>query len=776
MNKRKGKQSLNIYAGGGFAKFLNKSGNWLFGSSGESASTVGKLGLTQNGMDIANMGAGLASSIGGSLINNNGLHTAAGDIMNTVGSVASLIPGVGGLRGLMGAGVDLLGGVTNAAFGYKLNKDFINKTEGQIEGQMGQNFSDSSADALYSDWGNMELLDNVSKGQVGKDGWFRSKAKRKAKRLNNQINNANDFAINTFGNAADNLSQNTLEGHMSNYFAEGGNLSNLPNQSQSSKQTNADQIISDSIKRSKDNADFLYKNQHLTNIDPIRISNNSEKNNKSLVYKLATGGSLNNMKNNIFDLGGPLSGPNIGGSSHGADFTNGVKFINNGGSHEQNPYQGVPLGVDQEGNPNLVEEGEVVFNDYVYSNRLKATDKFLKEVDLEPKYKGKTYAYIAEKLTEESSERPNDPVSMNGLHANMGKLMAAQELHKNEKEMKEMSKMFDKMKDLSEEDAVQLAEDMGLFGQEEQQEYSDEMGNQIMPEDMSQEVPQGELIQPELQSRQFKEGGFTIDDPLGVKDMFASGAKYNNTALKIQFPQYFAPPVSSKDSRGKGSSLASMRYAPILGNISSVIQDKFNKPDYSAVDKIETAIKPVQKVTNPRLNDYMTYSPLDTDYLTNKLDLQQASNRSNIRNMSGGNRATAVAGLMASDFTHNNQRGDLFRQAQEYNNQQRQRVSEFNRGTNQYNADSAYRATSANAQMQQALNQQRLNAYSTQAQMRDQIDTKLSAAKSSNLSNLFNNLGMLGKEEASRNMIGNIPGLGYYLSRMGKTQFKGRGE
>lgn len=28
------------------------------------------------------------------------------------------------------------------------------------------------------------------------------------------------------------------------------------------------------------------------------------------------------------------------------------------------------MGVDEEGNPNLVEEGEVVWEDYVFSNRL----------------------------------------------------------------------------------------------------------------------------------------------------------------------------------------------------------------------------------------------------------------------------------------------------------------------------------------------------------------------------------------------------------------------
>ena len=59
---------------------------------------------------------------------------------------------------------------------------------------------------------------------------------------------------------------------------------------------------------------------------------------------------------NYFAYGGDLSG----------DWTNGVTIINEGGTHEQNPYEGVLVGVDAQGTPNLVEEGEVIFNDYVY--------------------------------------------------------------------------------------------------------------------------------------------------------------------------------------------------------------------------------------------------------------------------------------------------------------------------------------------------------------------------------------------------------------------------
>ena len=58
-------------------------------------------------------------------------------------------------------------------------------------------------------------------------------------------------------------------------------------------------------------------------------------------------------------------------NTHGGDFYNGVTQINSGGLHSTNPLEGVPMGVDQEGVPNLVEEGEVIFNDYVFSNRLK---------------------------------------------------------------------------------------------------------------------------------------------------------------------------------------------------------------------------------------------------------------------------------------------------------------------------------------------------------------------------------------------------------------------
>ena len=99
---------------------------------------------------------------------------------------------------------------------------------------------------------------------------------------------------------------------------------------------------------------------------------------------IAFGGPLNTNKSNMDNIyadGGTLF-------SNGADFSNGVTYINNGGTHEANSMNGVPFGMDNSGNPNLVEEGEVIYDDYVYSNRLQANKKLLKEVGLPQKYDG----------------------------------------------------------------------------------------------------------------------------------------------------------------------------------------------------------------------------------------------------------------------------------------------------------------------------------------------------------------------------------------------------
>lgn len=123
-------------------------------------------------------------------------------------------------------------------------------------------------------------------------------------------------------------------------------------------------------------------------------------------WKHAFGGDLNS-NGSIFDLG----------------YTN----IGNGNTHEDNIYGGVPVSMDAQGIPNLVEEGEVIWNDYVFSNRLK-----------NPKT-GRTFARDAKKAQQESKERPNDPISKRGLEVAYTKLANEQEAIRQETATKKAS-------------------------------------------------------------------------------------------------------------------------------------------------------------------------------------------------------------------------------------------------------------------------------------------------------------------------------------------------
>ena len=157
--------------------------------------------------------------------------------------------------------------------------------------------------------------------------------------------------------------------------------------------------------------------------------------------------------------------------------------VNEGGSHEENPNGGVQIGVDPEGNPNLLEEGEPVYKDYVYSDNIEAEEQFLVDNNLPKKYTGKLYSKIADDLFSEAEERPLDPISRNGLEALLGRLADAQEGQKQAKEQRDLE---DELAQLSPEELEQLE---GMLAQSEQ--------GQMVPEQMPMgAVPEEQMIGP----------------------------------------------------------------------------------------------------------------------------------------------------------------------------------------------------------------------------------------------------------------------------------------
>lgn len=340
--------------------------------------------------------------IAGNMIG-GGKQTGVGNLISSASNIASAIPGPWGA--VAGAGLQVLGGITNAAFGTKWNKENIAKTENTINNLRGLRADANSADTLTNMVNNLALGDaNFSNRYIGKDGWFSNKAAKKARKLRAEMRDANDYAIDTLELNADNISTDILDSLESNYVALGGFIN---------KYSDGGGIHINPANRGKFNAtkkrtgktteELTHSKNPLTRKRAIFAQNASH-------WKHAFGGHLN---------------------TNGSDFMTGLTYIDNGDTHENNPYEGVPMGADSEGTPNLVEQGEVIFNDYVYSNRLQVPKAVRKKYKLRDNM---TFADAVKYLTKSYEERPNDSISRDTSMEVLADLANVQEVERANKE------------------------------------------------------------------------------------------------------------------------------------------------------------------------------------------------------------------------------------------------------------------------------------------------------------------------------------------------------
>lgn len=374
----------NYYAPGGLL------GN--FGNQFKEGFQEGKLNTP-----ITAIGGIAGNMIGG------GKQTGVGNLISSASNIASAIPGPWGA--VAGAGLQVLGGITNAAFGTKWNKENIAKTENTINNLRELRADANSADTLTNMVNNLTLGDaNFSDSYIGKDGWFSNKAAKKARKLRAEMRDANDYAIDTLELNADNISTGILDSLESNYAALGGFIN---------KYSDGGSIHINPANRGKFNAtkkrtgktteELTHSKNPLTRKRAIFAQNASH-------WKHAFGGHLN---------------------TNGSDFMTGLTYIDNGDTHENNPYEGVPMGADSEGTPNLVEQGEVIFNDYVYSNRLQVPKAVRKKYKLRDNM---TFADAVKYLTKSYEERPNDSISRDTAMEVLADLANIQEAERANKE------------------------------------------------------------------------------------------------------------------------------------------------------------------------------------------------------------------------------------------------------------------------------------------------------------------------------------------------------
>ena len=484
-------------------------------------------------------------------------------------------------------------------------------------------------------------------------------------------------------------------------------------------------IFSDK-KKAKVLADQLNSMSLLANTDNIADYNRA--------VMMANNNIYDNLYGNFAAFGGNLNMDIPNYQTHGGDFFNGVTKINEGGTHEENPNGGIIMGVDDKGVPNLVEEGEVIYNDYVYSNRLTPDEEMLKKFNLPSKYKGKTYSYIAEDLSKESEETPLDAISKRGLQANMAKLATIQELHRDAlgksgdnrlvkgNQAAFGGRFYDGLADIS---------GINTDAYREAQNQIDNFAYNYFG------LPQLPAITP-------KEGNRVIQQkPVTIKPLTTNS--YNtNPFTKKPLP-------------------TNMRYAPIAISGMATLNSLLSKPDYENADIIRDAAKNIPHSVIPfnRIYNNYSYRPIDTDYILNQVKAQAGAINRAILN-SNLNAGSAMAGLLSSGYNTQRAVGNALMQAENINDARRKEAAQMQTAVDQYNSQGLTNVAKANADLLFNRANMRNTLLSNYATMREGIDNALEQSRSGNLTNFADNLGNLGRENVNWNWLQGLKDSGYF--------------
>ena len=445
---------------------------------GKALGGLGKLGLGNSAISgiAGGIGKGIYSGLSGGL--NSGFGKAFSGVGTAVGGF------VGNFNPILGAGItlgsNLIGGIANWGWGTKRNDAAINAFNADTDMLNNTRVADSDFESIADQAAAQNWGSSMKYSEMGKTGVFNKGAfedeydqmnRRRLSAMNSAAENYNNATLNVTKTRTDNMLKNwsAYGGYFDNPFAHPGSgaiaygleQQNLANQQQLLGQMQAQQTYPGSV--------------------------------------FAFGGGL------PFCFGGKMYADGGGLSQHGSDFTNGIIRIDAGGTHEQNPFQGVQIGTDSKGVPNMVEEGEIIHNNYVFSNRLTIPDDVAEKLHTQ---KGKTFAEGGRIFEKESKERPNDPISLSTLEWGTSVLREAQELVKQRKKQ-------------AEQEAAAEA-------------FTKEL-EQMPPEEQAALLQQIQSPQ-QMQMPQMPQDAAAVQQPMMPQDAFACGGKLHGYGGYLGIP------------------------------------------------------------------------------------------------------------------------------------------------------------------------------------------------------------------------------------------------
>lgn len=433
--------------------------------------------------------------------------------------------------------------------------------------------------------------------------------------------------------------------------------------------------------------------------------------------------------------------------THGGDYPTGFNSFKSGGSHEENLYGGVPQGVDQNGTPNLVEEGETKWEDYIFSNRLKVPKGFSKEYNLKS-VDNTTYAKASKRISKESEERPFDKISKRGRDEMLSRLQQAQE---DQKYIDSMDSQLNQLFAMNGLDGAIFAKGGGIHidpskkgtftaaakkhGQSVQEFARRVLANK--DEYSSSMVKKANFAR---NAAKWHDNGGWIEERLPFNDpykgVFNNQIKAYNSDLKGIASKTLRTnreiPSLNKRTRSTVGLLA-----PALGNITNLVTAITSSPEEVSLERMD--------LSPYRTRKHLAYDPIDQEYLANKYRAQTGAITRKIIDSSAGNPSAARAALVAHNFNNINSLGDLYLKADEINRQRKERSIMFD-------AEQDRQLAALSAQEQQFNASQALREYDINARNR--------AARRNSINEGINTLGQniaeFSKYNLNRDAVGNM--------------------
>lgn len=494
-----------------------------------------------------------------------------------------------------------------------------------------------------------------------------------------------------------------------NKFAGGGLISGLFNSGLNMVSAGIGSIVANN--KAKKEANRLNLLAEEVNQQYLNNFNNAVSNTQNTMF--------NNSLLNIASYGGPLF--DLSG-----EFSNGLTFIDEGGPHELNPFGGVMVGVDQEGTPNLVEEGEIIYNDYVFSNRLKPTKKQLADGGFTEKYNDWTFAEIVEDLQKESSERPNDIISKAGLDNMMSRVMMMQEEIRGKKNNTNNKFPYGGL----------IYDDLNLNFKP----------TTFVPKHVKIPKLTYELGIPKEQSVDM----FDATKPKTLAEQIVAKAFEETVPVpKLDYTKKF-----SKESRNTQTSeslpwQSGLRYAsPALHGI--LLANNLQKPDYSDEKALMRKASSMTRGSHTPLGTILDLDLVDRNVYTNPILANAAANRRAIQQGLTDPRAA----LLANNYITNNALGMADIQGTQANNATKAQKAQFDLTRDQANAELALRDLA----MDQQADQVGLNVMANAIQSMNAKNAMRNQAIGAEASGLADDFGAISREASDRYLMDKLIG------------------